>query len=101
MPIFENAQWVVNEYGLQSKKPGAPYEYNIPAERLLERAGAGRGDVYDWPLQLAEKTWVDIDAFIEAYQKALDAHAGRYKGSVDPKLLSQSLGEARQMARQH
>ena len=52
-----------------------------------------------WPVQLAEKTWVDIEAFIEAFIKAIEIHKGRYTGEVDPKVLSASIGEARALAK--
>jgi hypothetical protein len=55
--LFENCQWAVTHWGLESVKPGAPYAYNIAAERLLETGAAGGGKFYDWPIQMAEKTW--------------------------------------------
>jgi hypothetical protein len=30
--------------------------------------------VAQWPLQMAEKPWVDYDAFFEAFTKALEIH---------------------------
>lgn len=72
MEYLSNGQWVVNDFGLQSKGPQAPYEYNIPKERLLE--SGDYGDVYDWPPHVCEKTWVDADKFVEAYRKALEIH---------------------------
>jgi hypothetical protein len=95
MALFENDQWVVTDFGLVSVEPGAPHEYQIAADRLLEMAGAGGGSLYDWPIQLAGEAWVDLDAFIEAFSKALDIHHGRYTGTVDPDLLEQSIAEAR------
>lgn len=95
MSIFENKQWAVREWGLQSVKPGAPYEYNIDAHRLLERVGAGGGKHYDWPVHMAEKTWIDLEAFIEAYRAALAAHAGVDKGDVDEAMLEASIQAGR------
>jgi len=92
--MFENNQWAVTDWGLQSVKPGAPYEYNIGAERLLEMNGSGRGQFYDWPVHMAEKNWIDMAAFSEAFRKALDLHKGKYRGSVDQKLLEASFAEA-------
>ena len=98
MTLFKNDQWAVTEEGLQSIKPGAPYEYYISADRLLEKGGAGRGEVYDWPLQLAEKTWVDLEAFIQAYRKAIEIHVGKYSGAVDQDLLELSIQKGREEA---
>jgi hypothetical protein len=59
----------------------------------------GSGEMYDWPAHMAEKAWVDIDAFIEVFVKALDMHAGSYGGTVDPAMRSKSLAFARRAAR--
>jgi len=94
MALYQNRQWAVTDWGLTSVKPGAPYEYEIVASRLLETANHGE-TIYDWPSQLAEKTWVDFDAFIEAYKQALVLHAVKYKGTVDSVMLERSIQYAR------
>jgi hypothetical protein len=91
--LFQNHQWAVTEDGVKSIKP-API-YPIEAHRLLERRGVGEGKFYDWPLHMARKNWVDIEAFIEAFSTALQLHAGKYKGKVDPDMLQASIFEAR------
>ena len=97
MTLFENAQWAVTQWGLTSIKPGAPYEYEIAAKRLLE-TGNQRGLQYDWPTQVAEKTWVDFELFLEAFNQATTLHAGKYKGSVDPTMMAESVQAARVIA---
>jgi hypothetical protein len=47
---------------------------------------------------MAQKNWVDIEAFIEAFAKALKLHAGRFKGTVDPAKFSESIAKARHEA---
>jgi hypothetical protein len=96
MASFENHQWSVTDYGVESVKP-AP-EYHFEANRLLETGSAGREEMYDWPIHMADKTWVDIEAFIEAFIRAIDIHKGKYKGEVDPEMLSASVGAARSLA---
>ena len=98
MALFKNGQWAVRSWGLQSVKPGAPYEYNIAASRLLEKMGAGGGELYDWPYHMAEKNWVNIDAFIEAFGKALEEHKGKYNADVDTELLKLTYQKARERA---
>lgn len=100
MVLYQNHQWAVHDWGLQSVKPGAPFEYNIDASRLLERRGAGDGKLYDWPLQLAEKTWIDIELFIEAYSNALKLLADKYTGTPDSNLLQETFAAARKRAHQ-
>ncbi len=73
--LFENHQWKVTDYGVESVKPAPTYHFY--AERLLEERGAGDGEYYDWPAHMAEKSWVDIRAFNEAFAKAIELHAGR------------------------
>jgi hypothetical protein len=66
---FKNNQWSVTRFGVEAVKP-APF-YIIEASSLLDIRDDG---FYMWPLQLADKTWVDLNAFIEAFDKALSIH---------------------------
>jgi hypothetical protein len=93
--LFENHQWQVTDFGVESIRPAPTYP--IPADRLLE-ARWGRAPVYSFPMQMAQKTWVDIEAFIEAFEKALQLLADRIEGSVDPEKLTASIAKARQEA---
>ena len=86
--LYQNHQWAVTDYGVESVKPAPTYHFS--ADRLLEEAGAGMGKLYDWPVHMAEKTWVDINAFNDAFTKAIELHAGRYKGTVDRAKLAAS-----------
>jgi hypothetical protein len=97
--LFENHQWQVTDYGVESVKPAPGYHFE--ARRLLENESAGQGELYDWPVQMAEKNWVDIEAFIEAFVKALDLHAGSCKGKVDQAILRESIAQARRVAREN
>jgi hypothetical protein len=99
MMIFKNDQWAVTDWGLEALLPGAPSDCLIPASRLLEMGGIGNNKLYDWPLHLAEKTWTDIEAFNEAFVKALELHKGKYRGLVDLKMLRASIDSARERAR--
>jgi hypothetical protein len=54
--------------------------------------------LYDWPIHMAKKFWVDVEAFIEAFSEALRLHRGTYKGEVDPHVLEASISEARREA---
>ena len=93
---FENRQWKVTNYGIENVR-GAP-EYFFSADRLLEMEDRGPGMLYDWPLHMAEKVWVDIDAFCEAFVHALKIHRRRYKGKVDLVILEKSLRKAKESA---
>jgi len=95
MANFENLQWRVTEWGLQSIRPGALSEYNIAAYRLLERAGSGGGRFYDWPVHMALKDWVDFESFMDAYLNAIEAHRGTYQGEMDRQLMDKTIEEAK------
>ena len=51
---------------MESIEPAPTYE--LSAERFLE---TNMTEFYDWPVHMAEKNWIDIEAFIEAFAKAL------------------------------
>ena len=61
--------------------------------------GPAKANCMTWPVHLAEKSWVDIEAFIEVFIKAIEIHKGKYTGEVDPKMLAASIEEARALAR--
>jgi hypothetical protein len=54
--------------------------------------------LYDWPVHMIEKTWVDTEAFIEAFSKALEWHAGNYQPAANTSILNASIAEARRKA---
>ncbi len=87
MCIFENDQWLVDAAGIRSKRPAPSYE--IGNSRLLENNRTKTS--YDLPVDMAEKSWVNVDMFNDAYRAAV--------GNLDPKdvdfaRLEQSLVDA-------
>ncbi len=74
MSQFENHQWEVTDESVKSKRPAPPYE--IVVERLTETTERSGKAYYEWPLHMAEKSWIIIDDFIEAFIKALELYAG-------------------------
>ena len=99
MAYFQNHQWAVTEWGLEGVISRGVPEYLIPASQLLVANGIGGGKYYDWPLQLAAKTWIDIGAFNEAFRVALEYHKGKYRGEMDQAMLGASLCHAVEQAR--
>jgi hypothetical protein len=95
--LFANHQWSVTDYGVEAVRPDAPY-YHFGADRILETTDRGGQLFYDWPIHLGEKTWVDIEAFIEVFLKAIEMHAGRLGGKVDQDVLARSLARGRKEA---
>lgn len=64
--IFENRQWAVTSYGLENI--AGPYHYHIAASDLRIPMGQGR----TWCDHMEVKNWVDIDAFEEAFDRAVE-----------------------------
>lgn len=62
-------QWAVTDVGLQCANP----YYPISKSQLSELRERDTG-VAMWPLQMAEKSWVDIEDFIAAFEEALRVH---------------------------
>lgn len=97
MTIFANAQWSVSEGWLETVEPEAPYE--IELERIFHTTNRGSQTLYDWPVHMAEKSWVDVSLFNEAFEVALRHHSKASGTPIDETMLSDSLAEARRIAR--
>ena len=91
--LYRNHQWRVTKHGMESIKPAPTYEFE--AKRLSETTDRSGAIYYDWPIHMAEKNWVDLDAFIDAFSRALDLHAGRYDPPKDGDMLADSIAYAK------
>jgi hypothetical protein len=103
--LFVNDQWRVTDYGIEAVYPPAPQRrgkfergerpsaapgyYHIAKARLSE---------LDWLEHMAEKPWVNIEAFIEAYEKALEIHKGQYTATITDAQLSDLKAKAGRIA---
>lgn len=76
-PVNED-RWSVTNDGLLCSNP----YYPIPKSQLAELRDHDNG-VAMWPLQMADKSWVDIEAFITVFDQALDAHKPDGINSID------------------
>ncbi len=93
-----NWQWAITDQALEAaanatsdRVVGITSEYTIHLDRLLETAERSGGILYDWPAHMAEKTWVDIDAFNEAFVQAIRYQFGDEMKGVDRAMLEASL----------
>jgi len=93
--LYTNAQWFVDEDSVGTLQVGISYAFG--AQRLLETTHRTNGTFYDWPLHMAVKNWVDLEAFLDAFQKAIDIHAAKLPDAVDRPMLEASLVEARRL----
>jgi hypothetical protein len=83
---FTNAQWAVTSFGLEHL--GGEGAYAVEGQRMCEMLG----DLYDWPLHMAGKPWVDVEAFLEAFEHALQRFC---PGDFDADRLARSAAKAR------
>ena len=97
-PQYKNVQWEVSDCGLQAiegaivpSKEGTTPRYEISANRLLETTVREGKVLYLWPVHMFEKTWVDPELFIDAYDAALKAQ-GR---GADKEMLNATFAYAR------
>jgi hypothetical protein len=68
---YINNQWAVTGYGVEC----ITSEYPIKADRLCEKRGFGPDSrMPDWPMHMADKNWVDINLFVDAFERALSIH---------------------------
>ena len=63
--LFRNADWTLSGEGLEHRTTG----YFIGRDVLGARRAEG---LWDWPLQMAEKSWCRPSLFREAFLTALD-----------------------------
>lgn len=97
MVLYENNQWQVTNSWVETKRPEAPYHFAVT--RLAETTERSGRIYYDWPLHLAEKEWVDLEAFIEAFSQAMKLCAGKYSPPLDQEMLEASIQYARKLRR--
>jgi hypothetical protein len=96
MPIFQNAQWIVEDDGMGPVKSLPPYD--IAIERVFELTERGAQKFYDWPVHMADKMWVDVGLFNEAFDRAI-RHYSRVSGEpIDEEMLRASYAEAYRIA---
>ncbi len=93
---FENSQWRLERRGIESTNPKRFYQ--IDADRLGETTERNGVVYYDWPLHMAEKDWVNLNEFIEVFDRGLDAHKGQLKSPRDDEMFKRSCDHARSIA---
>jgi hypothetical protein len=85
---YKNAQWAVTDYGIELLGNLVTGGYAIDKARLLRKRRLLGELVYSWPVDMAYKTWVDVDAFNAAFEQALKHH---HPAEVDEALLATTI----------
>ncbi len=69
-PLFENEEWCVTGDGLEHRRTG----YFIDRSDLGQKRD---GDLWAWPLHMAEKSWCAMAPFMEAFGRAAQLYGLR------------------------
>lgn len=69
--LWQNKDWRVTHNGLAARH----HQYNIGVSQLKDMRELPDGVIASmWPLHMAEKSWVDLESFLEAFENALQIH---------------------------
>lgn len=100
MSSFRNHQWQVTKFGLElMQQPDRPSRANwIERERLATTVVQDGVSFFEWPLHMATKRWVYIDAFCDAFDVALQRHKDRCDFRIDPDMVRRSRNQAVSLA---
>ena len=92
MTLFKNDQWVVLDDGMGPVETLPPYD--IAMDRVFELTKRGAKQFYDWPVHMAEKTWVNVELFNEAFDYAIRYYAKVSGVPIDEDMLKASYTES-------
>ena len=70
---------------------GLTSRYVVYPDRLSETTQRGDRTYFSWPVHMADKNWVDIDTFNEAFAKAIEYHQDGGLAAIDRKMLEDSF----------
>lgn len=85
---FSNQQWAVTSFGVESVDN---VRYHFEMRRVAEMRGGT--DLLDWPLHMAEKDWVDMALFEEAFRFALKKWAPEVSLGIINRSFARAHGE--------
>lgn len=78
--IWQNKDWRVTKQGLSSVDPS----YHIGVDQLSDTRMLPGGTIASmWPMHMAEKSWVNLETFIEAFKMALTTHRPASVGQLN------------------
>jgi hypothetical protein len=96
MIIYQNRHWIVDDQGMRPTEPRGGY--HILYRTIFDKRGSGPDAPFDWPLHMAEKTWVDIGTFNEAFCTAVRYYSRLIGHALDEDHLRSSCDEAFRLA---
>lgn len=91
--LFRNQQWKVEKCGMSAIGHG----YFIERNRIYE-ARLSQSELFSWPLHMATKGWVDLDAFCEAFTHALAAYRPNHDQDMLQRLIEAALNRKAEAA---
>ncbi len=97
MSFWQNGQWAVTSAGLERVGRTSRDPEPIRPERLAElylfheKFGIAR-----WPVEFGDSDWVDPDAFMEAFERALELHLPEGRFRINLKATADYVRKLRQ-----
>jgi hypothetical protein len=79
--LWTGREWAVTAYGIEARDG----RYAIDKRYLAEQHGS-----WSWPMHMAEKGWVDLEDFIEAWLVALEKH----RAEMAPEDIARAIRKA-------
>lgn len=92
MEIFKNSEWVVTDDSIEAL--AGDKGYWIEMDEIFRETSRDGIAYYTWPIQLAEKNWVAIPLFFEAFLSALRCRAKQTGLAIDEPMLARTYGRA-------
>lgn len=92
--LWEGRQWAVTTYGLETISE--PYHYYLTPLSLNDKRTTPRGEVFDNPLHMVEKEWLDVEDYLTAWLAALALHGQQ----SDQETVRLTITEAHKLRRE-
>jgi hypothetical protein len=96
LQVFKNAHWEISNDWIASTSSLPTYEFSI--DRVFKEIRRKGKTLYDWPILMAEKIWVDVGLFNEAFEKAIRHHSQVTGTPIDESMLEESFAESYRVA---
>lgn len=93
---YENYQWAVTDFGLEPLVENAG-KFRVSVEELAEITEDWR-PAFKAPLVIAEESWVDPEALLNAFERAIEFHYPTVDPGETEKLMQNTLLRTRLIA---
>lgn len=93
--VHRGAQWAVDQ---ETFRALPPERYSIPTRWIGNIDDWGNGPVYEFPVHMAEKSWVDIDDLISVFRAAWYVYGALQPAQLDDAIMERTVQQARKVS---